>query len=175
MTASGTDSASGAPIEGAWQIATGKDAEVRLKGGRVGPMTIDVTAPVSGGELTVTPGGVDLTLQLALDQLRTGNFFMQAAARSLVGRNDARVLTYIGKGESATRTWHVEGHAIAATIDVVLQLSITPCGPDDDPMREVSLEGNADVGTVNLPLPGLGKVDDFAFDVEARLALQPRP
>jgi hypothetical protein len=174
VTAVGTPSDANSPREGEWAVHTGDGAEVRLRGGRVGPVTVDVTAPVAGGELTVAPHGVTFTLQLALDQLRTGNFLMQAAARSLVSRYDARVLTYLGTGEDSVGAWELDGHAIAATIDVVLQLAVTPCGPDDDPMSEVTLVGNAQVGTVNLPLPGLGKVDDFAFDVEARLALRPR-
>ena len=41
-------------------------------------------------------------------------------------------------------------------------------------MQEIELVGSADVGTVHLPLPGLGTVDDFSFDVDARLALRPR-
>jgi hypothetical protein len=42
------------------------------------------------------------------------------------------------------------------------------------PMAEIELAGSANVGTVHLPLPGLGTVEDFSFDVDARLALVPR-
>ncbi|NQW72385.1 MAG: hypothetical protein HQ453_06610 [Actinobacteria bacterium] len=40
-----------------------------------------------------------------------------------------------------------------------------------DPMAEIELGGAANLGTVNVPLPGLGRVDDFSFQVDARLAL----
>jgi hypothetical protein len=163
----------GSVPSGAWDVLT-EDASVRLRGGRVGPVTVDVTAPVAGGALTVGPEGAGFTLQLALDGLRTGNFLMQAAARSLVGRHDARVLTFEGVGPEAPVPWWVAGHALAGTIDVVLQLTVTPSGPSSDPMAQIELVGNAQLGTVNLPLPGLGTVEDFAFDVEARLALRPR-
>ena len=41
------------------------------------------------------------------------------------------------------------------------------------PMGELELVGSANVDTVHLPLPGLGIVEDFSFDVDARLALRP--
>ena len=78
---------------GSWAVHTVDGAEVRLLSGRVGLMSVDVTAPVSGGELTVTGETVSFTLRLALDQLRTGNFLVHAAAPGLVSRYDAPVLT----------------------------------------------------------------------------------
>ena len=159
---------------GEWAVHTVDGADVRLRSGRVGLMSLDVTAPVSGGELAVTADGVDLTLRLALNELRTRNFLMQAAARSLVSRYDAHVLTYHGLGRDPDGPWHVTGHAVAGTVDVLLELAVTPCGPSGDPMSEIDLVGSAQLGTVNLPLPGLGTIDDFAFDVDARLALRRR-
>ena len=41
-------------------------------------------------------------------------------------------------------------------------------------MGEIELVGTANVGTVHLPLPGLGTVEDFSFDVDARLRMRPR-
>ena len=68
-------------IEGRWAVHTVDGAEVRLRSGRIGLVSVDVKAPVTGGELTVAEGSVRLTLRLALDQLKTGNFLLQAAAR----------------------------------------------------------------------------------------------
>ena len=56
----------------------------------------------------------------------------------------------------------------------MLDLTVTACGPSVDRMDEIELVGSANLGTVHLPLPGLGTVDDFSFDVDARLALGPR-
>ncbi len=161
-------------IEGSWLVHTVDGADVRLRSGRVGLVTVDVTAPVSGGELHVAPDQVGLSLRLALDDLRTRNFLMQAAARSIVSRHDAHVLRYIGTGANDEGAWQVSGHAIAGSIDVELTLTVTACGPPADPMGEIQLLGSASLGTVHLPLPGLGTVDDFSFDVDARLALRRR-
>jgi hypothetical protein len=166
----------GGTIEGSWAVHTVDGAEVRLRSGRIGLVSVDVKAPVSGGELSVSEGSVRLTLRLALDQLKTGNFLMQAAARTLVTRHDAHVLTYDGASPGAPDgdAWDVTGHAVAGSIDVALQLTITPSGTSADRMDEIELVGSANLGTVHLPLPGLGTVDDFSFDVDARLALRPR-
>jgi hypothetical protein len=160
--------------DGLWAVHTVDGADVRLRSGRIGLVTVDVTAPVSGGELTAAGTSTRFSLRLALDQLRTGNFIMQAAARTLVQRHDAHVLVYDGEGTSTSNGWQVSGHAVAGSIDVELVLAITAVGPATDPMSEIEIVGSANLGTVHLPLPGLGTVEDFSFDVDARLALRPR-
>jgi len=153
-------------------IKTIDGAAVRLRSGKIGLVNVDVTAPVSGGELRITADAVHLTLRLALDELRTRNFLMQSAARSIVSRNNAHVLTYSGEGMTRALPWHVVGRAKAGSVDVELGLDVTPCGPPTDAMAEIELKGSASMGTVHLPLPGLGTVDDFAFDVDGRFALR---
>ena len=158
---------------GSWTVHTVDGAEVRLRSGRIGLMSVDVSAPVTGGELVSADDGVRFTLRMDLGRLRTGNFLLQAAARSLVSRHDAEVLSYDGRGTATHDGWQVTGHATAGDVDLVLDLTITAIGTDPDAMGEIELLGSADVGTVHLPLPGLGTVDDFSFDVDARLAMRP--
>lgn len=157
-----------------WTVHTVDGAAVRLRSGSAGIMTIDITAPVSGGELHLDGDQARLTLRLALDQLRTGNFLTQAAARSIVSKYDAHVLTYDGAG-AAGPPIQVAGQAVAGTIEVALDLSVTPVGPEHSPYDEISLAGSASMGTVHLPFPGMSTIDDFSFDVDARLALLPKP
>ncbi len=161
------------PHEGSWSVATHGDAEVRLRSGRIGLVSVDVTAPVVRGRLVVSAGRAELSLVLGLDRLRTGNFIMQAAARTLVTRHDAHELEYAGAGPSDQVGWLVTGTATSGDIEVELDLQLTPRGPAHAPMGEIELVGSANVGRVHLPLPGLGTVDDFSFDVDARLGLSP--
>lgn len=164
----------GVPVTavGSWTVLAVDGADVRLRSGRIGLVSVDVTAPVTGGELHVTLEHVRLTLHLALDKLSTRNFLMEGAARSLVRRHDAHSLDYAGLGPGDANPWQVSGNAISGNVNVELELTITPVGPSDEPMAEIELMGTANVGTVNLPLPGLGRVDDFSFDVDAKLALR---
>jgi hypothetical protein len=162
----------GGMVEGSWQVHTVDGADVRLRSGRIGLVSVDVSAPVSGGELVVAGQQARFTLRLALDQLKTRNFLMQAAARTLVTRHDAHVLTYEGTGPVTPSGWQVAGHAAAGDVDLELQLEVSAIGPDGDPMAEIEIVGSANVGTVHLPLPGLGTVEDFSFDVDARLMMR---
>lgn len=155
-----------------WTVRTVDGAAVRLRSGSAGIMKIDITAPVSGGELRIDGDSVRLTLRLALDQLRTGNFLTQAAARKIISTYDAHVLAYDGTGRAGPPI-RVGGHAVAAEIDVELDLTVTPVGPEGSPLDEIELLGSASLGTVHLPIPGMGTIEDFSFDVDARLALRP--
>lgn len=156
---------------GTWLVHAVDGAQVRLRSGRIGLMSVEVSAPVTSGRLHVSAQEVLLTLNLALDRLST-NFLLQSAARSLVKKNDAHDLGYNGSGPSSTSPWQVSGVAVAGGVNVELVLVVTPAGPAGDAMAEIELVGSANVGTVHLPLPGLGTVDDFSFDVDARLALR---
>lgn len=155
-----------------WLVDTVDGGHVRLRSGRIGLVSIDATAPVSGGELVVTGEQAHFTLRLDLGRLRTGNFLMQAAARSLVSSNRVSVLVYEGAGSTDGDGWRVTGTAVGGTIEVPLDLAIMAIGSTSDPMAEIDIAGSANVGTVHIPLPGIGTVEDFGFDVDARLAMQ---
>lgn len=154
---------------GRWTVLDVDGAAVRLRSGRIGLVTVDVTAPVTSGSLLIDDQAVSLDLVVALDRLRTSNFLMQAAARTLVSRHQAQVLAYRGAGQPA-QPWSVTGAATAGDVTVALDLDIRLQQPAGAP-PEIELTGSAHLGTVHLPLPGLGTVDDFAFQVEARLRL----
>lgn len=126
---------------------------------------------MSSGLLHVTAHEINLTLQLALDQLETGNFLLQSAARSIVRRYQAHTLVYSGSGQ-AGGTWSVSGAAQAGTIEVDLGLTITPIASATSPMGEIEITGSASMGTVHLPIPGMGTIDNFSFDVDAKLELR---
>jgi hypothetical protein len=68
--------------------------------------------------------------------------------------------------------WSVTGIARAGSIEVELDLTITPIASASSPMGEIEIVGSANMGTVHLPIPGMGTVEDFSFDVDAKLALQ---
>ena len=112
-----------------------------------------------------------MTLHLALDQLKTGNFLLQSAARSVVTRYKAHTLVYSGKGPVG-EIWSVTGIARAGSIEVAHELTITPIASASAPIGEIEIVGSANMGTVHLPIPGMGTIEDFSFDVDAKLALR---
>ncbi|CAB4677995.1 unannotated protein [freshwater metagenome] len=158
---------------GEWQINAVDGADVRLRSGRIGLVSVDVSAPVASGLLHVSADEITLTLNLALDQLKTGNFLLQSAARSIVTRNKAHELVYSGKGPVG-EIWSVTGIARAGSIEVELDLTITPIASATAPMGQIEIVGSANMGTVHLPIPGMGTIEDFSFEVDAKLALLPK-
>jgi len=156
-----------------WKIDTVGGGHVRLRSGCIGLVSIDATAPVSGGELIVGDPEVIFRLRLDLQKMKAGNFLMQAAARSLVSSHGVTALDYEGRGSATETGWAVSGTAVAGTINVPLDLAITTADPHDSPLSEIDIAGSASVGTVTIPLPGIGTVEDFGFDLEARLAMVP--
>jgi len=156
-----------------WIVNTVDGGHVRLRSGKIGLVSIDATAPVSGGKLVLRGDDAQFTLRLDLSQMRTGNFLMQAAARSLISSNNVHSLDYTGQGSVDAGGWRVSGTAVGGTIEVPLDLAITAIGPSGDAMAEIDITGSASIGRVHIPLPGLGTVEDFGFDIDARLAMRP--
>lgn len=156
-------------IPGSWAVQSVEGADVRLRSGRIGLVDVDVTAPVTSGAFRIEESSITLDLSIALDRLRTSNFILQAAARALIGRHQAHELRYHGIGE-VRAPWAVTGPATAGDVRVDLDLQIEPI--DGSPVQ-ILLAGSARVGTVHLPLPGMGTVEDFSFEVASRLVLKP--
>jgi hypothetical protein len=156
-------------LSGSWTIRTVDDADVRLRSGRIGLFSVDVKAPVRSGSLRIAASGVELNLVLALEKLSTGNFLMDGAARGLVTKHNAHDLTYSATGTDG-QPWRVSGLAVSGDVRVQLAVTITP---SDSSMQHIELQGGASMGQVHLPLPGVGTVDDFNFEVDAHLKLDP--
>lgn len=137
-------------------------------------MDLDVTAPVRSGLLHLTTSNVNLDLTIALDRVKTGNFLTEHAARAFIAGYRAHDLVYAGAGSRVADRGSVCGPAKAGTIDVEIELVITPVGADWSAMSEIEIVGSAGFGRVHIPLPGVGTVDDLVVDIDARLAVGPK-
>ncbi len=156
-------------MQGTWDIPA--DAgEVRVRTGSSGPLRLDASAPVRSGSLRIG-GDIEFTLVLALDQMRTSNFLMQAAARSLITAHRVHELVYVGTGALA-EVITVLGTARAGDLVLDLGLRITPIRGAEEAMSAIEIAGDSNVGTVQIPLPGVGQVDDLRFSVAGRLPLR---
>ena len=152
-------------MQGTWNIPSARGAEVRLKSGSLGLMSAEANAPVRHGSLTIDDSGVILDLVIALEKMKMSNFLLQAAARSMISMHKVHDLTYRGLGQSLGS---VNGISRAGDMEIPLALSLTITG------TQLEFIGSANIGTVHIPLPGMGKIDDFSFDVDAKVVLEPR-
>jgi len=145
-------------------------SDVRLRnGGGSGLMDLDVRAPVRSGQLAVTTAKVHLDLTVALDQVKTGNFLTEHAARAFISGYRAHDLVYAGSGGLSTDTSSISGRAKAGTLDVEIELTLKPVDEDWDAMSELEIVGSASFGKVTIPIPGVGTVDDLVVDIDAKL------
>ena len=145
-----------------WVVLPG--SQVRLTSARIGLMSMDATAPISHGSITCQDETVTLDLEISLDQLKS-NLLLQSAARALVKQHSATRLTFHATGPLDTHPWQVTGTAVAGDVEIPLTLSLTRTGDT------AHATGSANLGTVDLPLPGVGRLEDFSFSVDAQVAL----
>jgi hypothetical protein len=156
-------------LVGSWDFTAIDGADVRLRSGDIGVMNVDITAPLRQGSLRIVAGKASLALVIALDQLRTGNFLTEHAARAFIAGYRAHDLVYDGGGAAKKTPFQVSGQAKAGQIDVSIALSVSLLGGDQP--TEAELTGSASFGRVHIPIPGVGTVDDLNIDIDARLAL----
>ena len=153
------------PTNGTWIIGPMDSGDVRLRSGNRGLMNMDVRAPVRSGQLVIVDLVATLDLVIALDHISTGNFFTEQAARAMLSGYRVHDLVYSGTGPWTEAAFGVSGQAQAGTMDVTIDLSVTP------PLTRTTIEltGSANFGSVHIPFPGIGAVDNFMVDVDALL------
>jgi hypothetical protein len=153
-------------------------AEVRLKSGSSRLMNVEIKAPVRSGSLHIADSIATMNLVLALDKLKTGNFLTEAAARTFISGYKAQDLVFKGSGphnanghaNGHANGYNVSGNAVAGEIDVQMSIILTSVGNSAQP--EVELIGSAQFGTVHIPLPGIGTVENMNIEIDARLAIR---
>jgi len=144
-------------------------AEVRLKSGSSRLMNVEIKAPVRSGTLHIVDSIATMNLVLALDKLKTGNFLTETAARTFISGYKAQDLVFKGSGPHNGNAYDVSGNAVAGELDVQMTLIVTSVSNTAQP--EVELMGSAQFGTVHIPLPGIGTVENMNIEIDARLAI----
>lgn len=152
---------------GTWTIGPMDSGDVRLRSGSRGLVDLDVRAPVRSGRLVISNAIATLDLVIALDRITTGNFLTERAARAMLAGYRVHDLVYSGKGPWGETAFGLTGQAQAGTMDVTIDLSITP-----PRATTIELTGSANFGSVHIPFPGIGAVDDFMVDVDALLEVR---
>jgi hypothetical protein len=157
-------------LQGSFTFLAIDGAVVRLKSGSSGPMKIEIKAPVRSGSLHIVDSIATMELVLALDKLKTGNFFTEAAARTFIGGYNAHDLVFQGSGPHNGNAYDVSGNAKAGQLDVQISLVISAVSNSAQP--QIELIGSAAFGRVHIPIPGFGTVDDMSVDIDARLSVK---
>lgn len=152
---------------GTWNIEP--NTLVTLKTERMGPTSLEVRAPVTGGHLQIDAKAVLLRLELSLAKLKASNFLMQGAARALVKRYDGDLLIFDASGAVGATPWQVAGQARAGTVDVPMTVQATPA-PITAPLQ-VKLGGTVTMEGIEIPIPGLSGISSITFDLDGLVGL----
>lgn len=150
---------------GIYQAQPADDTMVRLVTQRIGLMTLDVRAPVVAGQLDVGDQQA-LRVELALNDLRTGNPLMQTAARALVHSGNGDVLVFHAAA-SLHDAWEFAGTARAGDVEVPMRVKIEP--QNDGGALQLDVKGWARFDDVHIPLPGLSHIRTIEADVSGTI------
>lgn len=153
---------------GTWTIEPG--ALIKLQTEKIGPTSLEVTAPVTGGRLHVAPATVLLHLEMSLEKLKASNFLMQGAARALVKKFDGDLLIFEAEGKASAHPWAVSGNAKAGQVDVPMSVQATP-QPGADP-RQLLLGGTVTMDDISIPVPGLSGITSVTFTIDGTVGLR---
>ena len=156
-------------LQGSFTFLAIDGADVRLKSGGSSLINVEIKAPVRSGQLHIVDSIATMNLVLALDKLKTGNFFTEAAARTFIGGYNAHDLVFQGAGPHNGNAYDVSGIAQAGELDVDISLTITAVANSSEP--EVELAGSAAFGRVHIPLPGIGTVENLNIDIDGMLTV----
>ena len=133
------------------------------------PFTL--TAPIDSADVTV---GLDVTLTLGIgiDQVSAGNFLLDAALRGLLVSYGAHELQFAGIGAAEADPVLLGGVAKSGRVAVDLNLELHAVHSDPRTVA-IDVTGTAVFEDVDVPIPGVGSLDQLVLAVHARLDLIP--
>ncbi|MEI6620675.1 MAG: hypothetical protein WCP28_02040 [Actinomycetes bacterium] len=141
-----------------------------MKTDRVGVFVIDAHAPILGGSADWTSQVAQLTFDVAISEVKTGNPLLDPEVHALVKKGSDGVLTYHGTGSADGDEVQFEGTAKAGDVEVPMAITGDVEGSGDDP-RDLRLTGTATFSDVHIPLPGFGHVHEVKIHVVGVLQL----
>lgn len=132
---------------------------------------VTLTAPIDSADVTV---GEDVTLALGIgiDQVSAGNFLLDAALRTFLVSYGAHELQFTGTGSAEADPVVLGGVAKSGRVAVDLNLELHAVHSDPQTLA-IDVTGTAVFEDVDVPIPGVGSLDQLLLAVHARLDLIP--
>lgn len=155
---------------GRWQVEA-NEGRLNLKTGRIGILRFNATAPIVGGEADWSKPTAELTVEIGIDQVDTGNRLMDSQVRNLVSGGSDGVLTFKGEGHVSDDEVSFEGRAWSGDVEVPMSLSGQPVDVSDEE-RDLNVSGTATFTDVHIPLPGLSHINKIDISVEGVIRLK---
>ncbi|MDD2857485.1 MAG: hypothetical protein PHU75_02300 [Candidatus Nanopelagicales bacterium] len=154
---------------GAW-ILDGDPSVLTLAAQAKG-RTVRLTAPIHAADLTVDAAGVVLTMSIGINDVRSGGFIMDTALRAFLVGYGANELFFVGSGAADADPPAVTGVARSGRVAVDLDLVLTPVEHTAGTLG-IALSGTAVFEDVDVPIPGIGRLDSIVLAAAADLRLR---
>ncbi len=128
-------------------------------------------APIDSADVTVAQD-VTLTLGVGIDHVSAGNFLLDAALRGFLVNYGAHELFFAGTGVLDADPVGLGGVAKAGqvSVDLTLELREVSSSPQN---LVIDIAGTAVFKDVDIPIPGVGSLDQLSLAVQAQLELLP--
>ena len=128
-------------------------------------------APIDSADVLV---GEDVTLSLGvrIDQVTAGNFLLDAGLRGFLVNYGAHQLFFAGTGELESDPVQLSGVAKAGQVAVDLTLALGTLSAASTSLV-LAVTGTAVFKDVNVPIPGIGSLDQLELAVSTQLELEP--
>ncbi len=126
-------------------------------------------APIDSADVMVATD-VTLSMGVRIDQVTAGNFLLDAALRGFLVNYGAHQLFFAGTGELAAQPVTLSGVARAGQVAVDLNLELAELSGSSVSLV-IHVTGTAVFQDVNVPIPGVGSLDQLELAVEAQLDL----
>ncbi len=128
-------------------------------------------APIHSADVLVA-GDVTLSLGVGIDQVTAGNFLLDAALRGFLVNYGAHELYFAGTGRAQADPVHLSGVAKAGRVAVDLTLELRAVSSSALALV-IDVTGTAVFKDVDVPIPGVGNLEQLMLAVHAQLELIP--
>ncbi|MDO8732423.1 MAG: hypothetical protein Q7L55_07625 [Actinomycetota bacterium] len=126
-------------------------------------------APIDSADVTVAEE-VTVSLGVGIDQVTAGNFLLDAALRGFLVNYGAHELFFTGTGDAKADPVTLGGLAKAGRVAVDLTLELGEISSTAQALV-IDVTGTAIFKDVDVPIPGIGSLDQLALAVHAQLEL----
>lgn len=157
---------------GRWTIQA-EGGSIEVDAGRVGPIALHATAPISGGRIELVADRAQCDLVVALSHVETGSAVLDVETKAFVRRTVADgILVFTGQGTPGGASIDFAGHASAGHVTVPLTLTGATDGASSTDVT-LRISGRTVLDQAHIPLLGVGQVRGLKIRVSGLARLSP--
>ncbi len=157
-------------VHGKWNVLPDL-GKIHMKSSRVGLITISAIAPIVGGFADWLPHKADMSLDIDLHNITTGNRMLDGQVRKVILSGSDGILRFKGAGVASDDELQFDGDAVCGNIVVPMSLTGESQGLSDEGILDIVLGGLASFEDLKLPIPGFRHIDKIDLHIDGDIKL----